>query len=391
MIFQTPKLPAEYLTVIDGIEGLKKQLKYHVQQHPRRWTGLLRRNTFAKNIQGSNSIEGYDVSEDDAIAAVEDEEPFDEKTEAWMAIAGYRAAMSYVLQLGEDPHYEHNIGTIRSLHYIMVGFDISKNPGRWRPGGIFVRHEPSGEIVYEGPDAELVPNLMDELIESLKAAEETSVLVRGAMAHLNLVMIHPFSDGNGRMGRALQTMVLAREGLLDPVFSSIEEYLGRCTLDYYKVLGTVGQGSWHPENDTLPWIRFCLTAHYRQAAEYLLRIKETAALWDLMEYELRQRGMNERLALALVDAAFRVRVRNASYRRIADVSAEVASRDLKALAEQGFLDAKGEKRGRYYVANDWLKQKAAQVKHKRTQPDPFAPSTIVPTLERKNIQEELSL
>ncbi|EQD70871.1 filamentation induced by cAMP protein Fic, partial [mine drainage metagenome] len=54
------------------------------------------------------------------------------------------------------------------------------------------------------------------------------------------------------MARALQTLVLAREGILDPTFSSIEEYLGHNTQGYYAVLGAVGQSEWHPEHDALP-------------------------------------------------------------------------------------------------------------------------------------------
>ena len=68
-------------------------------------------------------------------------------------------------------------------------------------------------------------------------------MVRGAMAHLNLTMINPFKDGNGRISRALQTLVLAREGILHPVFCSIEEWLGRVTAEYYAVLAEVGQGN----------------------------------------------------------------------------------------------------------------------------------------------------
>ena len=180
-----------------------------------------------------------------------------------MAVSGYRAAMSYILQLADDPFYSHNEVTFRSLHYIMLGYDISKHPGRWRPGGIYVRREPTNEIVYEGPDVKLVPGLMSELISAMNAKSPVPVMVRAAMAHLTLVMIHPFSDGNGRMGRAIQTLVLAREGILDSRFSSIEEYLGHNTPEYYAVLGEVGKGSWHPGNNALPWIRFCLTAHYR--------------------------------------------------------------------------------------------------------------------------------
>src|SRR5687767_8009543 len=57
----------------------------------------------------------------------------------------------------------------------------------------------------------------------------------------------------------LQTLVLARGQIVAPVFSSIEEYLGRNTQAYYDVLAEVGQGAWNPERDARPWLRFCLT------------------------------------------------------------------------------------------------------------------------------------
>ena len=119
---------------------------------------------------------------------------------------------------------------------------------------------------------------MRELIGQLNEKSTVPLIVRAAMAHLNLTMIHPFRDGNGRMARALQTFVLAREGILDPKFSSIEEYVGRNTQEYYDVLGEVGRGNWHPEHDALPWLRFCLRAHYFQARTLLRRTAETATL-----------------------------------------------------------------------------------------------------------------
>jgi Fic family protein len=259
---------------------------------------------------------------------------------------------------------------------MMVGYDITKNPGRWRPGSIFVRHEPTSEIVYEGPDVELVPPLMGQLVASLNAKSSTPALVRGAMAHLNLVMIHPFSDGNGRMGRALQSFVLAREGVLDPTFSSIEEYLGQNTQEYYAVLGEVGRGAWHPENDALPWIRFCLTAHYRQAETLLRRTKELERFWGLIEEEIKRRGLNERMAFALSDAAFGYRVRNASYRPMVDVSEQVASRDLHQLVDEGLLVPHGEKRGRYYTAGDWLKKARTRFRLVKIATDPFTNETV---------------
>lgn len=372
MIFTIRSLPPDHREVIDRIDRLREQLRYRTQQHPRRWTGLLRRSTFARAIQASNSIEGFNVTYEDAVAAVEGEEPLDDKSEAWMAVSGYRAAMSYILQLADDPFYVHNEGTLRSLHYMMTGYDPTANPGRWRRGAIYVRRDPGGEIVYEGPEVERVPALMGELIASLNAPSPLPAMVRAAMAHLNLVMIHPFSDGNGRMGRALQTMVLSREGILDPRFSSIEEYLGHNTEAYYAVLAEVGRGAWHPENDPLPWLRLCLTAHYRQAETLLRRTKEMERLWTLLEAELERRKLNDRLLMALADAAMGWRVRNATYRTAAQVSEQVASRDLRLLAEQNLLVPMGERRGRYYVAGAWLRRLRQQTREPKVLTDPFS-------------------
>lgn len=372
MIFSLQNLPDDYLQVVKHIDVLRNQLRYATSDKRHRWTGFLRRSTFARAIQGSNSIEGFNVTEADAVAAVDMEEPLDAATEAWTAVVGYRTAMSYILQLADDTYYEHNEGTLRSLHYMMVQHDLRANPGRWRPGAVWVRQEPSGETVYDGPDVKLVPGLISELIKSLNAKNDLPVMVRAALAHLNLVMIHPFSDGNGRMGRALQTFVLAREGIIDPEFSSIEEYLGRNTPGYYAVLGEVGQGAWHPERDALPWIRFCLTAHYQQAETLLRRNSEIQRLWGRLEEELEIQRLNPRMIVALADAALGFRVRNSAYRKLAEVSDQVASKDLRALVEHDLLVPKGDKKWRYYIASERLRQARANSRDTRKmKTDPF--------------------
>ena len=94
--------------------------------------------------------------------------------------------------------------------------------------------------------------------------------------------------------RALQTMVLCREGIIDPRFSSIEEYIGNHSADYYNVLAEVGQGAWHPDRDPLPWIRFCLVAHYKQARNLLRRLADMGRLWRVLEDETKKRRINER-------------------------------------------------------------------------------------------------
>ena len=372
MLFQTPDLDPQEEDVLHRVDELKRVLGHAVSDQPRRWYGLLRRTTFARAVKGSNSIEGYDVSLDDAIAAAEGEDPLDAKTEAWANVRGYQVAMTYVLQLAGDIHFRYSADLLRSLHFMMLQHTLVKNPGRWRPGPIFVYDDEREEQVYVGPDAELVPGLVDELLVFLNGNPGMPGVIKAAMAHLDLVMIHPFSDGNGRMARCLQTLVLARSGVLAAPFSSIEEYLGRNTRAYYDILATVGGGSWQPERDARPWIRFCLTAHYRQASTLLLRTREIGRLWDALEEEIAKRGLPERTLLAMADAAVGLRVRNATYRPIADITEGLAGKDLKNLVAQGLLVPQGEKRGRFYVASEELKAIRAKTRETRRVEDPFA-------------------
>jgi Fic family protein len=381
MVYQIPSIGHMESEVLSRIDGIRDGLR-HALQTPKRWTGLLRRNLFAKAIQGSNSIEGYNVTFEDAVAAAQGEEPLDAGIETWAAITGYRNALTYVLQLSDDQHFTFNEALVRSLHYMMLSYDPPKHPGRWRPGPIFVRHEPTGAIVYEGPDADQVPKLMHEFVEQVETSDHSiHVVIRAAMAHLNLVMIHPFSDGNGRMGRAIQTLVLARDGILASPFSSIEEYLGSKmnTEAYYSVLAGVGEGAWHPEHDALPWIRFCLRAHLTQAVTVQRRAKEAAKLWSELEAEVGRRRLDERMIVALYDAAIGLRVKSARYRDGTEVSNQVASRDLRALVQHGLLVPKGEKRGRTYIASPVLIAIRDRTREPRTvTEDPFRDQLTLP-------------
>lgn len=386
MIFTINSLPDDFVKVLEEINNLRDKLRFATSDSVNRWTGLLARTSYARAIVGSNTIEGINVTFDEAIAAVDREMPEKTPDEDWQAIWGYREAMDYVIQLAKEPaKYVHNQGTLLSLHYMMMKYDLSKDPGRLRPGAIYVTNTGTKQIVYNGPPVELVPGLMIELVNSLNATNDLPLIVRAAMAHLNLTMIHPFKDGNGRMARALQTMVLAREGVLSPVFSSIEEYVGRNPQDYYNVLADVGQGEWHPENDPLQWIRFCLVAHFRQAKTLLRRLAEMGRLWSALEQVAKKHKVNERVVWALADAAIGLQVKNPTYRKQAEITNQVAKIDLKRLADLGLIVPKGERRGRVYVSSDYLKAIHMQSRLPRERFDPFV------ELEKLNkpIQQEL--
>jgi len=374
VLFATPPLDREDARVIDEIDAYRTRLR-HLLQTPRRWKGALRRNLFARAVRGSNSIEGYDVSLDDAIALVEDEEPLDADRRTSLEIIGYRNALTYIQQLADDEHFSLDESLLRSLHFMMLSHDLDKSPGQYRRGEIFVRDDERGIIVYEGPDYNLVPGLMQELVRQVPTQGDCPVFVRAAMGHLNLVMIHPFRDGNGRMARALQTLVLARERILSPEFSSIEEWLGRNTTDYYDVLADTGGGSWHPERDTHSWIRFNLRAHHMQAQTVLRRMHVAERLWAAVIKELEHAKLPERMAWAMFDAGSGLRVRTAGYAKDAGIGVPTAARDMRMLMASGYIESQGETKARYYTATPRLRDLRAAAAQDRAQlVDPYGRS-----------------
>ena len=380
MLFTAPALNDREVHVLAKIADLRQRLRHQLHE-PRQWYGSLRRLSLARAIQGSNSIEGYDAKLDDAAAVAVGEEPLDATEETRLALEGYRRAMAYVLQLAteEDADFEYSTQLIKSLHFMMTDYDLRNRPGRWRAGAIYVRKEETEEIVYEGPGIDEVPSLVGELVGTLNAPCQDHI-VQAGIAHLNLTMIHPFRDGNGRMARCLQSLVLARGKILAPVFMSIEEYLGRNSQAYYDVLAEVGQGAWHPENGTRPWLRFILTAHLRQARTMLVRVRETERLWVDLERLAERQGFPERVLPLLHDAAMGLRVRNATYRAGLEQSGEdpiteqTASRDFQRLVAADLLVPTGEKRGRTYVGGPELRalrRSIIDARDPRDDSDPF--------------------
>ena len=107
MLFETPEPTEVELAVLSQIGDLKTKLRWQLNE-PRRWFGSLRRMQFARAVQGSNSIEGYEAALDDAAAIDMGEEPLDADEETRLAVKGYRDAMTFVLQLAGEEEFAYS-------------------------------------------------------------------------------------------------------------------------------------------------------------------------------------------------------------------------------------------------------------------------------------------
>jgi Fic family protein len=200
---------------------------------------------------------------------------------------------------------------------------------------------------------------MAEVTSWLRSGDlDAHLAVRAAMAHLHIVSVHPFEDGNGRISRIVQSLVLALGGLLAPEFVTVEEYLGEHTEAYFAALQEVQGGSYQPERDATPFVQLCVEAHLVQARRRLLQLDQAAERWSYLERLVEGRGWPDRLAIALEQSLFDGTNR-AKYSSEADVSAPTASSDLRRLLDSGLITRRGRGRSTRYVASESLAGRTA--------------------------------
>jgi Fic family protein len=357
MLYKTPPITPHLKKRLADLDELRERLGHQVGEAGL-WLGTLRRVLQASAIESSTSIEGFHVSADEAVAIVSGRVSPTFDDESRQAVACYARAMDHVGVMARDPGFHWNDRVILDLHFDACYFQRDKSAGQWRSGPIGVTGG-NGRIIYQAPDADDVPGLMGEVVDWLESKDlDVHVVVRAAMAHLHVVSVHPFRDGNGRISRITQSLVLAREGLLSPEFASIEEYLGEHTPDYYNALQQVQGGRYQPGRDAAEWVKFCIEAHVAQARRRLEQSEQAAARWVYLEQLAEDRGWPDRFVVALEQALIGGTDR-ASYSDEADISPASATNDFRRMLDVGLLSQRGRGRNIRYHASDALRRDVA--------------------------------
>jgi DNA-binding transcriptional ArsR family regulator len=330
------------------------------------WLGSLRRQWRASSAESSIEIEGFSVPSEERLAIASGAEPTDPTDRDRMALACYGRAMDHVGVMAGDEGFEWVDRVVLDLHFDACYFQKDKDPGQYRKTGIEVTSPEGRPPAYVGPPAEQVRPLMGEVIHWLRAADlNTHLVVRAAMAHLHVVSVHPFRDGNGRISRIVQSLVLALGGLLAPEFVSIEEHLGEHTDAYYAALREVQGGSYQPQRDATPFVRLCVGAHLAQARRRLVQLEQATVRWSYLERLVEERSWPDRLVIALEQSLFDGTDR-ARYSAEAGVSAPTASNDLRRLLDAGLIARRGRGPATRYVASEPLAKSLSRPVSPRT-------------------------
>ncbi len=185
----------------------------------------LRKQNRIKTIHSSLKIEGNTLTEEQITAIIESKRvigPQKDIKEVLNAIEVYNQF--------EKLKYHNEKDFLKAHKTIMIG--LIENPGKYRKQGVGIVK--GTKVEHIAPPSQNVPYLMNDLFKYLKDKNELS-LIKSCVFHYEMEFIHPFLDGNGRMGRLWQTLILTNEY---PVFEFIplETLISNSQKEYYKAL-----------------------------------------------------------------------------------------------------------------------------------------------------------
>jgi len=155
---------------------------------------------------------------------------------------------------------------IKKLHAIVVHNILHDEKGEYRQKEVVIRNSITGEVSFRPPKSSEVQKHMKELVDFIRHDTETHPVLKAGIVHYEFVRIHPFIDGNGRVGRALSMLVLYQENYDIRHFFSLEEHFDKSPEDYYAALQSVSASN----GNLTTWLSYFVTC----VAQELSKIKD---------------------------------------------------------------------------------------------------------------------
>ncbi|WP_265671700.1 Fic family protein [Klebsiella grimontii] len=310
------------------------ELLGHWSAQTGRASPLLRKENRIRTIQASLAIEHNSLSTDQVTALVEGKRvlaPAKDIQEVRNAILAYEKMPAWK---------SHRLTDLLTAHRtLMIG--LVDNPGQLRDGDVGIYRDT--RLVHMAPPASQVERLINELLLWLKVTD-IHPLIAGAVFHYEFEFIHPFADGNGRMGRLWQTLILS-QWRAELAWLPVETLMHYQQERYYQVLGMCDS-----QSDSTPFIEFMLE-------NMVIALKDgmgqTASLSEEMSEEMSEEKMEmlaaveERILKLLSKEPTRTAKDMAQEM---DVSARTVERYLKTLQQKGRLQRTGaKKRGAWRI------------------------------------------
>ena len=303
-----------------------------------------------KEATTSSRIEGTQTNIDEAVLPEEEIAP--ERRDDWLEVQNYTKAMNHAI--GALERLPLSMRLLRETHKILMSSARRehRNPGEIRKSQNWIGGSNLKNALFIPPTHQELPDLLTDL-KKFWHNEKIAIphLIRAALSHYQFETIHPFLDGNGRIGRLLITLYLVDKKLLTKPTLYLSDFFERNRGAYYNALTAV-----RTSNDIEHWLKFFLTGVAETAAGSKQTFEGIVALRQRSEEQIRQLGKRATKGQALLRELYSQPVMSAN--DIANklgITHQSASSLIRSFEEMGILrEITGRKKDRLFVFSEYL-------------------------------------
>lgn len=314
------------------------------------WEAKFRKEAVERIVHHGTHLEGNRLSEDEVKDVLDGREVIARDRDI-QEVINYRNVLKFIdqisTQIGPGKPYILTIETILETHKITTEKILPPDViGKFRIRQVVVKNSKTGQISYTPPPAAEVPYLVEDLVNWINddQTKEIHPVLKAGIIHYELSRIHPFVDGNGRVARALATLIMFLDGYDIRKFFSLEEYFDSNPLDYYLTLQAVSNQlvlDTH-ERDLTPWLEYFLSGvaiELNQIKTRVQRISSDARVKDKLGEQVE---LNERQMMIMEYLHRHQSMQNKDFRKIfPDYSDDTVLRELRFLNKKGLIKKTG--------------------------------------------------
>ncbi|MDD3621844.1 MAG: Fic family protein [Methanofollis sp.] len=300
----------------------------------------------------SSQIEGTQASLCGVLEFEADLQPEEDINEI-REVVNYIKAMGHGMEKLEFS--EFSVDLLNEIHRFLIQGTRggSKKPGtiRTEQNWIGTMGTPIQDAMYVPPPPETVPELMRNLEHFIQQPDKIPLFIKASLIHAQFESIHPYIDGNGRMGRLLITFFLYYKGMLSKPLLYLSFYLKKHQQEYYQILNDVRyRGNWEK------WIAFFLTGVIETSTNSVETAKKIIDLRSNLVQVLLEKNIGGVTALKFIDVLFETPLITVSRAADAlDVSRQTANTLVKKFEDAGVLvEITGNKRYKRYIFSEYL-------------------------------------
>ncbi len=212
------------------------------------------KDALVRSVHYGTHIEGNELNLNQAEKVLEGKEVLARDRDI-QEVLNYRKVIEYIGQISSKEDLQINENLLLELHKLTVDRILpSEKIGKFRETQVVIKNSLTQEVTFRPPPSTAIPGQMEEFLQFVndKQNEDIHPVLKSGIVHYEFVRIHPFVDGNGRVARALSTLILFLEGYDIRKFFSLEEYFDSDALDYYEALKSVEKN----QGDLTLWLEY---------------------------------------------------------------------------------------------------------------------------------------